>query len=71
MTKCRIKGCKRDSELTYYKKPLCLKCFEKYETEQLKEKLGIKEEKLEEINIEEDIFTHLKQKSILEYQRGI
>ena len=42
--KCSIKGCKRKSDMKYYENPICLRCFERYETKQLKQKLNIKEE---------------------------
>jgi hypothetical protein len=42
--KCKIKGCKRISEMRYYGKPLCSNCLEKYSTEELKKMLKIKED---------------------------
>lgn len=47
--KCKIKGCKNRSDIRYYGKLLCLKCFDKYETEELKFILKIKEEINEDV----------------------
>ena len=51
--KCKIKGCNRKLDMKYYGKPLCSKCFEKYDSKQLKNKLNIKEEVEEKYHKEE------------------
>lgn len=49
--KCRI--CKKKSDIKYYGKQICLKCFDKYDTDELKEMLNIKEEINEDVWEEE------------------
>lgn len=51
--KCKIKECKNKSTIRYYGKPLCGRCFDKYESWQLKEILNIKEEINEDVWEEE------------------
>jgi len=43
--KCSIKGCKNQSDIIYYGKPVCSKCFDKHCDNKinLKVKLNIKE----------------------------
>ena len=43
---CDIKGCRNRSEMGYYGKHICQECFAKYETDELKQKLGIKNQEV-------------------------
>jgi hypothetical protein len=41
--KCCVPHCRNKSNMTYYEKRICMRCFGKYESIKLKELLKIKE----------------------------